>query len=101
MAGKRIGYLQAAMMRDVEQAIADADVLLFLVDLKCPRMAPAVAAASRGKPVLVLLNKADLVKGHPSFNSFSPDRMAATYGTLRYHRGAIKFYKEVGLWKDK
>ena len=45
-------------------------------------------------------NKAGLAKGHPSFNSFSPDRMAAKYGTLRYHPGAIKFYREVGLWKD-
>jgi TRAP-type uncharacterized transport system substrate-binding protein len=44
--------------------------------------------------------KAELAKGHPSFNSFNPDRMAAKYGTLRYHPGAIKFYKEVGLWKD-
>ena len=45
-------------------------------------------------------NKAELVKGHPSFNSFSQERMAVKYGTLRYHPGAIKFFKEVDLWKD-
>ncbi len=53
--------LQAAMMRQVEQSLADADVILYLVDLTKPRMAPAVAAASRHKPVIVLLNKADRV----------------------------------------
>ena len=54
--------LQAAMMREVEQSLRDADVLLFLVDLTRPRMAPAVAEISRQKPVLVLLNKADRIK---------------------------------------
>jgi GTP-binding protein Era len=53
--------LQAAMMRQVEQSLADADVVLYLVDLTKPRMAPAVAQASRHKPVIVLLNKADRV----------------------------------------
>lgn len=53
--------LQAAMMKQVKQSIADADVLLYLVDLTHPAMAPGVAAASRKKPAIVLLNKADLV----------------------------------------
>jgi len=58
-----IGYsLQAAMMKQVEQAIADADLILYLVDVKSPRMAPGVAAVSSQKPVLVVLNKADLLR---------------------------------------
>jgi GTPase len=53
--------LQAAMMRQVEQSVADADVVLYLVDLTAPRLATVVANVSRRKPVIVLLNKADLV----------------------------------------
>jgi len=43
-------------------------------------------------------NKAELAKGHPSFNAFSQKGMTSKYGTLRYHPGAIKFYKEMGMW---
>ncbi len=43
-------------------------------------------------------NKAALVKGHPSFNAFTADGMAVRYLGMDYHPGAIKFYKEVGLW---
>jgi len=44
-------------------------------------------------------NKAELVKGHPSFNGFFPDkRMSAPYKTVDYHPGAIKYYKEKGIW---
>jgi GTP-binding protein Era len=53
--------LQAAMMRQVEHGLADADVVLYLVDLTHPRMAPVIAQVSRRKPVIVLLNKADLI----------------------------------------
>ncbi len=53
--------LQAAMMRQVEQSLADADVVLYLVDLTAPRLAPVMTDVSRRKPVIVLLNKADLV----------------------------------------
>jgi TRAP transporter TAXI family solute receptor len=44
-------------------------------------------------------NKAQLVKGHPLFRGFNPKIMARQYSTARYHPGAIKFYKKVGLWK--
>ncbi len=44
-------------------------------------------------------NKAELVKGHPSFRPFDPKkRMAATYPGLQHHPGAIKFFKEKGIW---
>lgn len=44
-------------------------------------------------------NKAQLVKGHPSFNAFSAKGMAVRYVGMDYHPGAIKFFKEVGIWE--
>lgn len=46
-------------------------------------------------------NKADLVKGHPSFNGFNKDLMGKQFTVAKYHPGAIKFYKEIGIWKEK
>jgi TRAP transporter TAXI family solute receptor len=43
--------------------------------------------------------RADLVKGHPSYNAFSPKKIADQHIGLEYHPGSIKFFKEVGLWK--
>ena len=44
-------------------------------------------------------NKAEFVKGHPSFNRFNPAGMAKQFsGGLKYHPGAIKFFKEKGMW---
>jgi TRAP-type uncharacterized transport system substrate-binding protein len=43
-------------------------------------------------------NKAMLVKGHPMFHGFFPKKAAKQFSTLNYHPGAIKFYKEVGIW---
>ena len=43
-------------------------------------------------------NKAELVKGHPSFNGFQPENMAKQFSVAKYHPGAIKFYKEMGIW---
>ncbi len=51
--------LQTAMMKQVDDSLNDADLLLYLVDLTRPAMAPGVAALSHRKPVIVLLNKAD------------------------------------------
>lgn len=45
-------------------------------------------------------NKADLVKAHGSFMSFFPKNMVKRSFSVPYHPGAIKFYKEVGLWTD-
>ncbi len=44
-------------------------------------------------------NKGDLVKGHPLFRAFVPEMMSRQYKVARYNPGAIKFYKEKGLWK--
>jgi TRAP transporter TAXI family solute receptor len=44
-------------------------------------------------------NKATLVKGHPIFHGYFPKQSAKKFSVLRYHPGAIKFYKEVGIWK--
>ena len=46
-------------------------------------------------------NKAALVAGHPSFNAFTQAGMAVPHDRLEYHPGAIKFFKEVGIWKGK
>ena len=47
-------------------------------------------------------NKPELVKGHPAFRAFDPKKsMAITYPGLRHHPGAIKFYKEKGIWSGK
>ncbi len=43
-------------------------------------------------------NKAELVKGHPSYNAYSDKGIAVTHEGMEYHPGAIKFFKEVGLW---
>jgi len=42
-----------------------------------------------------------LVKGHPSFRAHSPKLMAKQFTVAKYHPGAIRFYKEIGIWKDK
>ena len=46
-------------------------------------------------------NKADLVKAHGSFRSFHPKNMVKRSFSIPYHPGAIKFYKEVGLWTEE
>jgi TRAP transporter TAXI family solute receptor len=44
-------------------------------------------------------NRAELVKGHPIFNGFHTDkRMAVQFKSVKYHPGAIKYFKEKGLW---
>lgn len=43
--------------------------------------------------------RADLVKGHPSYNAFNAKKIADQHTGLEYHPGAIKFFKEIGLWK--
>ena len=44
-------------------------------------------------------NKPELAKGHPSFNGFAPKMMAPKFAIAKYHPGAIKFYKEAGVWQ--
>ena len=45
-------------------------------------------------------NKADLVAGHPSFNAFDPAQAAKSFTAFKYHPGAIKYFREAGLWKE-
>ncbi len=54
--------LQQSMMKQVAESIADADVLLYIVDVTRPALAEGVVEATREKPVLVVLNKVDLLK---------------------------------------
>ena len=44
-------------------------------------------------------NKAAMVAGHPSFGAFTQEGMAVPHQRMQYHPGAIKFYKEAGIWK--
>lgn len=44
-------------------------------------------------------NKAALVAGHPSFNAMTQQGLATPQPRVAYHPGAIKFYKEVGIWQ--
>jgi len=53
--------LQGVMMRQVEQSLADADLLLYVTDVRQPEVAPGVQQAARGKALCVALNKADLL----------------------------------------
>jgi TRAP-type uncharacterized transport system substrate-binding protein len=46
-------------------------------------------------------NKPGLVAGHPSFNAFTQDGMAVEHERLQYHPGALRFFKEAGIWKGK
>lgn len=36
----------------------------------------------------------------PPFRLFNPEKMVGDSGGVPYHPGAIKFYKEVGIWKE-
>ena len=37
----------------------------------------------------------------PRSPDFMPDRMAKDMGPVKFHPGAIKFYKEIGAWPPK
>lgn len=52
-----------------------------------------VKAAHRGK--------AEMMKGHPSFRAFVPKLMAKQFSAGNYHPGAVKFYKEAGIWPSQ
>ena len=44
-------------------------------------------------------NKKDLVAGHPNFNQFNETAAGKTQPSLPHHPGAIKYFKEAGIWK--
>lgn len=45
--------------------------------------------------------RAALIKGHPSFNGFQPKQMGKQFAVVSYHPGAIKYFKEIGIWPGK
>ena len=49
---------------------------------------------------IVHAGKDDMLKGHPVFRGFDPNRMTEEIG-VPWHPGAIKFYKEIGQWPPK
>ena len=54
--------LHAAMMRQVDESLRDADLLLYVVDARRPSVAPGIAEAAAHKPVVVAVNKVDLLR---------------------------------------
>lgn len=46
-------------------------------------------------------NKEGLVAAHPSFNAMNPDNIAVQQADVPFHPGAIRYYKEVGIWKGE
>jgi TRAP-type uncharacterized transport system substrate-binding protein len=45
-------------------------------------------------------NKKDLVAGHPNFNQFDEAQAGKAQPSLPHHPGAIKYFKEVAIWRD-
>jgi uncharacterized protein len=45
-------------------------------------------------------NKKDLVAGHPNFNQFNETAAGKAQPSLPHHPGAIRYFKEVKIWKD-
>lgn len=45
--------------------------------------------------------RADLIATHGIFRGFSPDKMVVDTAGVPYHPGAIKFYREKGMWPPK
>jgi len=45
-------------------------------------------------------HKADLVAGHPSFARFNPEDAGKRQPTLPHHPGAVRFFKEAGIWRN-
>jgi uncharacterized protein len=46
-------------------------------------------------------NKKDMAAVFGALNRFNPSQMAAAYEDLEFHPGAIKFFKENGMWPPK
>jgi TRAP transporter TAXI family solute receptor len=43
-------------------------------------------------------NRQNLIKASPAFRRFTRETMAKDLGILDYHPGAVRFYREQGLW---
>lgn len=50
---------------------------------------------------LLWQEEAQIQKGHPRLRDFSRKTMVKAETTIPYHTGAIKFYKEKGLWSNE
>lgn len=69
----------------------------------------AVVAASSKTPEDVVYrltkamheNKKGMAEVFPVFNLFDPNRMNSDLGPIQWHDGAIKYYKEQGMWPPK
>lgn len=49
----------------------------------------------------VLYESKDLMAStFPSFNDFDPEKLVGETAPSQYHPGAIRFYQEVGIWKE-
>jgi len=46
-------------------------------------------------------NKAALAAGFGALNDFDPKRMIKDMGPVKFHPGALKYYKEIGEWPAK
>ncbi len=46
-------------------------------------------------------NKKQMIQGHGVFRAFDPSKMAKPSLSPAYHPGAIKYYKEIGIWPEK
>lgn len=89
--------LQEAMMKVVNESIKDADILLYLVDLTRPSIAPGIVAASEKKPVIVLLNKADkLANREESLNVIEQARSSGSFADF-FTISALKNKGIVGM----
>lgn len=45
-------------------------------------------------------HKAELVAGHPSFGALVPEELATQQDGVKYHPGAEKYYREIGIWPE-
>ena len=43
-------------------------------------------------------NKKSMVEGHPNFNAFQEKNAGKAQPSLPHHQGAVKFFKEAGIW---
>lgn len=46
-------------------------------------------------------NYEELAPIHPRLKDWTPDRYVTIHGSIPYHRGAIRWYKEVGVWTSE